>query len=235
MGRAFEFRKERKMKRWGKMAKTFTRIGKDIVMAVKAGGPNPETNARLRVVIQNGKGANMPKDRIESAIKRASSKDEKDYEEIVYEGYATHGVAILVETSTDNINRTVANVRSYFTKFNGSLGTSGSLNFVFERKAVFRISAEGLDPDEMELEFIDYGAEEIELDENEIVIYTAFEEFGAMQKVLEEKGINIISSELQRFPLSTVAVTEEQRAEIDKLIDKMDEDDDVNEVYHNMA
>ena len=177
----------------------------------------------------------MPKDRIESAIKRASSKDEKDYEEIVYEGYAPHGVAILVETSTDNINRTVANVRSYFTKFNGSLGTSGSLNFVFERKAVFRISAEGLDPDEMELEFIDYGAEEIELDENEIVIYTAFEEFGAMQKVLEEKGINIISSELQRFPLSTVAVTDEQRAEIDKLIDKMDEDDDVNEVYHNMA
>ncbi len=235
MGRAFEFRKERKMKRWGKMAKTFTRIGKDIVMAVKAGGPNPETNARLRVVIQNGKGANMPKDRIESAIKRASSKDEKDYEEIVYEGYAPYGVAILVETSTDNINRTVANVRSYFAKYNGSLGTTGSLNFVFERKAVFRISAEGIDPDEIELELIDFGAEEIEVDENEIVIYTAFEEFGHMQKILEEKGINIISSELQRFPLSTVEVTDEQRAEIDKLIDRMDEDDDVNEVYHNMG
>lgn len=223
------------MKRWGNMARVFTRIGRDIVIAVKAGGPDPSHNAKLRVVMQNAKGANMPKDRVEAAIKRASSKDEKDYEEIVYEGYAPYGVAILVETSTDNINRTVANVRSYFTKFNGSLGTSGSLNFVFERKAVFRISAEGLDPDEMELEFIDYGAEEIELDENEIIIYTAFEEFGAMQKVLEEKGINIISSELQRFPLSTVEVTEEQRAEIDKLIDKMDEDDDVNEVYHNMA
>jgi YebC/PmpR family DNA-binding regulatory protein len=235
MGRAFEFRKERKMKRWGKMAKTFTRIGKDIVMAVKAAGPNPETNSRLRVVIQNAKGANMPKDRIEAAIKRASNKDEKDYEEIIYEGYAPHGVAILVETSTDNINRTVAAVRSYFTKYNGSLGTSGSLSFVFERKAVFRINGENIDPEELELELIDFGAEEIEVDENEIIVYTAFEDFGKMQKVLEEKNIHVISSDLQRFPLSTVEVTEEQRAEIEKLIDRMDEDDDVNEVYHNMA
>ena len=221
--------------RWDRMAKQFTRIGKEIVIAVKASGTDPNTNPALRRCMQNAKSVNMPKDRVEAAIKRALGKEMANYDEILYEGYGPHGVAILVETSTDNINRTVANVRSYFTKFNGSLGTSGSLNFVFERKAVFRISAEGLDPDEMELEFIDYGAEEIELDENEIVIYTAFEEFGAMQKVLEEKGINIISSELQRFPLSTVAVTEEQRAEIDKLIDKMDEDDDVNEVYHNMA
>lgn len=235
MGRAFEFRKERKLKRWGKMAKTFTRIGKDIVIAVKAGGPNPETNARLRVIIQNAKGANMPKDRIESAIKRASSKDEKDYEEIVYEGYAPYGVAVLAETSTDNINRTVANVRSYFTKCNGSLGTSGSLNFIFERKAVFRINAEGINPEELELELIDYGAEEIELDENEIVVYTAFENFGVLQKVLEDKKLNVISSELQRFPLTTVDVTSEQRAEIQKLIDKLEEDDDVNEVYHNMS
>ena len=165
MGRAFEFRKGRKMKRWSAMAKAFTRIGKDIVIAVKEGGPHPETNSRLRTAIQNAKAVNMPKDRVDAAIKRASDKSMANYEEIVYEGYAPHGVAILVETSTDNINRTVANVRSYFTKFNGSLGTSGSLNFVFERKAVFRISAEGLDPDEMELEFIDYGAEEIELDE----------------------------------------------------------------------
>lgn len=223
------------MKRWGKMAKTFTRIGKDIVMAVKAAGPNPETNSRLRVVIQNAKGANMPKDRIEAAIKRASNKDEKDYEEIIYEGYAPHGVAILVETSTDNINRTVAAVRSYFTKYNGSLGTSGSLSFVFERKAVFRINGENIDPEELELELIDFGAEEIEVDENEIIVYTAFEDFGKMQKVLEEKNIHVISSDLQRFPLSTVEVTEEQRAEIEKLIDRMDEDDDVNEVYHNMA
>ena len=235
MGRIFEVRKATMFKRFDRMAKQFTRIGKEIVIAVKASGPNPDDNPALRRCYQNARSVGMPKDRVEAAIKRAMGKDTSNYEEILYEGYAPHGVAILVETSTDNINRTVANVRSYFTKFNGSLGTSGSLNFVFERKAVFRISAEGLDPDEMELEFIDYGAEEIELDENEIVIYTAFEEFGSMQKVLEEKGINIISSELQRFPLSTVEVTEEQRAEIDKLIDKMDEDDDVNEVYHNMA
>ncbi len=217
------------------MAKTFTRIGKDLVMAVKSGGPNPETNAKLRVIIQNAKGANMPKDRIEAAIKRASSKDEKDYEEIVYEGYAPYGVAILAETSTDNINRTVSNVRSYFTKYNGSLGTSGSLNFIFERKAVFHINGEDLNAEELELELIDSGAEEIEVDENEIIVYTAFEDFGKMQKALEDKGLNIISSELQRFPLSTVEVTEEQRVEIEKLIDRLEEDDDVNEVYHNMA
>jgi YebC/PmpR family DNA-binding regulatory protein len=215
---------------------TFTKLAREITVAAKAGGGDPGMNPRLRVAVEKAKAASLPKDNIERAIKKGTGELEGgNYEEIVYEGYAPHGVAILVETSTDNINRTVANVRSYFTKFNGSLGTSGSLNFVFERKAVFRISAEGLNPDEMELEFIDYGAEEIELDENEIVIYTAFEEFGSMQKVLEEKGINIISSELQRFPLSTVEVTDEQRAEIDKLIDKMDEDDDVNEVYHNMA
>lgn len=235
MGRAFEFRKVRKLKRWGKMAKTFTRLGKDIVIAVKAGGPDPDTNARLRVVMQNAKGANMPKDRVEAAIKRATSRDEKNYEEVVYEGYAQHGVAILVETSTDNINRTVANVRSYFNKTDGTLGTTGSLKFVFERKAVFRINGEGLDPEELELELIDSGAEEIETDEGEIIVYTAFEDFGRMQKALEERGLNVISSDLQRFPLSHVEVTPEQRADVEKLIDKLDEDDDVNEVYHNMA
>lgn len=235
MGRAFEFRKERKFKRWGKMAKTFTRLGKDIVIAVKAGGPDPDTNTRLRVVMQNAKGANMPKDRVEAAIKRATSRDEKNYEEVVYEGYAPHGVAILIETSTDNINRTVANIRSYFSKSHGSLGTSGSLSFVFERKAVFRINGEGLNAEDLELELIDFGAEEIETDENEIIVYTAFEDFGRMQKALEERGMNVISSDLQRFPLSTVEVTPEQRADVEKLIERLDEDDDVNEVYHNMA
>ncbi len=234
MGRAFEARKQSKMKRWGAMAKAFTRIGKDIVMAVKTGGANPDTNSKLRVVIQNAKGVNMPKDRIEAAIKRATDKDTSSYEEIVYEGYAPYGVAVLVETSTDNINRTVGGVRSYFTKAGGSLGTSGMLSFIFERKAVFRVNAEGLNIEDLELELIDYGADEIEQDENEIVIFTEFEDFGRMQKALEEKGLNIISSDFERFPLSYAKVTKEQEAEVMKMIDKMEEDDDVNTVYHNM-
>jgi YebC/PmpR family DNA-binding regulatory protein len=229
MGRAFEARKQSKMKRWGAMAKAFTRIGKDIVMAVKTGGPNPDTNSKLRVVIQNAKGVNMPKDRIDAAIKRASDKDISSYEEVIYEGYAPHGVAVLVETSTDNINRTVASVRSYFTKAGGSLGTSGMLGFIFERKAVFRMLAEGLDIEELELELIDFG-----LDENEIIVYTEFEDFGRMQKALEDRKINLISSDFERFPLSYAKVTPEQEAEIQKMIDKMEEDDDVNTVYHNM-
>ncbi|SMO65588.1 YebC/PmpR family DNA-binding transcriptional regulator [Solitalea koreensis] len=235
MGRAFEARKAGKMKRWGKMAKLFTRIGKDIVIAVKAGGPNPDSNARLRVIMQNAKGANMPKDRIEAAIKRATDKDTSNYEEIVYEGYGPHKVAILVETSTDNINRTVGNVRSYITRSGGSLGTSGLLNFIFERKAVFRVAAEGQDVEELEFELIDFGAEEVFLDENEITITTEFEDFGKMQKALEEKGLNIISSEFERFVTTFKEVTPEQEAEVQKLIDKLEEDDDVNAVYHNMA
>jgi YebC/PmpR family DNA-binding regulatory protein len=234
MGRAFEARKQSKMKRWGAMAKAFTRIGKDIVMAVKTGGPNPDTNSKLRVVIQNAKGINMPKDRIDAAIKRAADKDTSSYEEVIYEGYAPHGVAILVETSTDNLNRTVASVRSYFTKSGGSLGTTGMLNFIFERKAVFRINAQGMVVEELELELIDFGAEEVEQDENEILITTAFEDFGNMQKALEEKGVHIISSGFERFPLTYMKVNAEQEAEIQKLIDKMEEDDDVNMVYHNM-
>jgi YebC/PmpR family DNA-binding regulatory protein len=234
MGRAFEARKQSKMKRWGAMAKAFTRIGKDIVMAVKTGGSNPDTNSKLRVVIQNAKGVNMPKDRIEAAIKRATDKDTSSYEEIVYEGYAPYGVAVLVETSTDNINRTVGGVRSYFTKAGGSLGTSGMLSFIFERKAVFRVNAEGVNIEDLELELIDYGADEIEQDENEIIIFTEFEDFGRMQKALEEKGLNIISSDFERFPLSFAKVTKEQEAEVMKMIDKMEEDDDVNTVYHNM-
>ncbi|WP_226389800.1 YebC/PmpR family DNA-binding transcriptional regulator [Penaeicola halotolerans] len=235
MGRAFEFRKERKFKRWSKMSKIFTRLGKEIVMAVKAGGPDPATNAKLRTVMQNAKGASMPKDRIEAAIKRASNKEEKDYEEVVYEGYAPHGIAVVVETSTDNTTRTVANIRHYFSKAGGSLGTSGSLNFLFERKAVFRFPAEGQDMEELELELIDYGLVDIDENEGEIFVYTEFEDFGNMQKALEEKGIEVTNAELQRFPVSTVEVTEEQEEEINKMIERMEEDDDVNQVFHNMA
>jgi len=233
MGRAFEFRKERKFKRWGKMAKAFTRIGKDIVMAVKAGGPDIHSNSRLRVVVQNAKGINMPKDRIEAAIKRASSKDEKNYEEVVYEGYGPHGVAVLIETSTDNINRTVGNVRSILTRNAGSLGTLGMLNFIFDRKGVFRIGSEGISAEEMELELIDYGADEIEEDEGEIIVYTAFSDFGGMQKALEEKRLNVISSDLQRFPLSFVSIKLAEEEELMKLVDKLEEDEDVNVVYTN--
>jgi YebC/PmpR family DNA-binding regulatory protein len=236
MGRAFEFRKERKMKRWSKMSKAFTKLGKEIAIAVKQGGPHPETNPRLRVAIQNAKGANMPKATVEAAIKRATSKEEKDFEEITYEGYGPHAVAIVAECATDNSTRTVANMRLYFSKGGGALGKSGSLDFIFERKGVFRLSAEGVNMEELELDLIDYGAEEIELDEeaNEIIVYTPFTEFGAMQKALEEKGISVISSEAERIPNTTVEVTPEQEEDIMKLIDRIEEDDDVQAVYHNM-
>ena len=240
MGRAFEFRKERKFKRWAKMAVQFTRLGKEIVMAVKSGGPNPETNSWLRTTMQNAKAANMPKDRVEAAIKRASNKDESNYEEIVYEGYAPHGVAILVETATDNTNRTVANVRSYFTKTGGSLGKTGSLDFIFSRKSVFRFDPAELDLEELEFELIDSGLEDLYVEEDAEgkdvgVIHTSFEDFGKMQKSLEEKGITLISAKLERVPQSTTEVTEEQAADVMKLLDKMEDDDDVQAVYHNMA
>jgi YebC/PmpR family DNA-binding regulatory protein len=234
MGRAFEFRKARKFKRWDKMSKAFTRLGKEIAMAVKESGPNPETNTRLRTAIQNAKGVNMPKDRVESAIKRASSKDEKDYQEVVYEGYGPHGVPIVVECATDNTTRTVANVRMYFTRSGGTLGKTGSLDFLFERKGVFKISAEGVDLEELELEIIDFGAEDIVEDEGEIYIYTAFTDFGAMQKGLEEKGIEVISAELQRIPNTTVELPEDQEEEVLNLIEKFEEDDDVQAVFHNL-
>lgn len=240
MGRAFEFRKERKFKRWAKMAIQFTRLGKEIVMAVKAGGPNPDTNSALRTAMQNAKAVNMPKDRVEAAIKRASNKDEKDYEEIVYEGYAQHGVAVLVETATDNTNRTVANVRSYFTKTNGTLGKTGSLDFIFSRKAVFRFEPGDQDLEELELELIDAGLEDLYVEEDEsgndvAVIHTAFEEFGKMQKALEALNIEVKSAKLERIALSTTEVDEEQAADVLKLIDKLEDDDDVQAVYHNMA
>jgi len=235
MGRAFEFRKERKFKRWAKMSKVFTKLGKEIVMAVKAGGPDPDSNAKLRTIIQNAKGAQMPKDRIEAAIKRATNKDEKDYEEIVYEGYGPHGIAVIVETSTDNTNRTVANVRSYFTKFGGSLGTSGSVSFMFDHKAVFRFAQGDWDMEELELELIDFGLTDIDENEGELFVYTEFGDFGTMQKALEEKGIEVISADFQRFPTTLVELNDEQEEIINKLIDKLEEDDDVNNVYTNMA
>jgi YebC/PmpR family DNA-binding regulatory protein len=234
MGRAFEFRRARKEKRWGQMAKTFTKMGKEIAMAVKQSGPDPELNSRLRVAIQNAKGANMPKDRIDAAIKRASSKDEKDYEEVIYEGYAPHGIAILVECATDNTTRTVANVRMYFTRSGGTLGKTGSLEFLFDRLGIFRFPAEGINLEDIELDLIDAGAEEIEQEENEIVITTDFSAFGAMQKLLEEKGITVTSAELVRIPKNTVELTPEQQEEINKIVEKFEEDEDVQNVFHNM-
>lgn len=234
MGRAFEFRKERKMKRWGRMARQFTVLGKQLTMASKQGGPDPETNSRLRVLIQNAKNAGMLKDKVEAAIKRAHSKDEKDFEEVVYEGYGPHGIAILVECATDNINRTVASVRSYFTRAGGTLGKTGSLDFIFERKSVFKIPAEGNNIEDLELELIDFGAEEMFEDEGSIFIYTGFSDFGAMQKALEERNIEIQSAEVQRFPTSLTELTPEQQKEIHTLIEKFEEDDDIQAVYHNM-
>jgi YebC/PmpR family DNA-binding regulatory protein len=217
------------------MSKTFTKIGREIAISVKQGGGDPATNPRLRTAIQNAKGANMPKDRVESAIKRATSKEAEDFQEVIYQGYAPHGIALVIECATDNSTRTVANVRSYITRAGGSLGTSGSLDFMFERKGVFRLSAEGVDAEELELDLIDYGAEEINVDDGEIVIYTSFADFAGMQKALEEKGLNVISAELQRIPNTTSELSDEQAEEVEALIDKLEEDDDVQAVYHNMA
>lgn len=234
MGRAFEFRKGRKMKRWSAMAKTFTRIGKDIVMAVKEGGPNPDANSRLRAVIQNAKAANMPKDNVERAIKNASNKDTANYKEILFEGYAPHGIAILIETASDNNNRTVANIRSYFNKCNGTMGTQGSVEFMFDHTCNFRIANNGLDAEELELELIDFGAEEVFEDEDGILIYAPFGSFGALQKELESRGLEILSSGFERIPQITKELTEAQIADVEKLIEKIEEDDDVMNVYHTM-
>ncbi|HEA29531.1 MAG TPA: YebC/PmpR family DNA-binding transcriptional regulator [Leeuwenhoekiella sp.] len=234
MGRAFEFRKARKMKRWSAMSKAFTRIGKDIVMAVKEGGPDPDANSRLRAVIQNAKSVNMPKDNIERAIKRASDKSLGDYKEVLFEGYAPHGIAVLIETATDNNNRTVANIRSYFNKCDGNLGTSGSVEFMFDHTCNFRIPAENLDPEEVELEFIDYGAEEVFEDEDGILIYGPFESFGAIQHALEEKDIEILSSGFERIPQVTKPLSPEDAEDVEKLLEKLEEDDDVQNVYHSM-
>lgn len=235
MGRAFEYRKARKLKRWGNMSRTFTRIGKEITIAAKAGGPDPDTNPRLRVLMQNAKAANMPKDTVERAIKKATDKDAGDYKEIVYEGYGPYGIAIVVEAATDNNTRTVANVRSYFNKHGGTLGTQGSLSFLFEHKSVFKIRPkDGVSIEDLELELIDYGVDEVEPDEEEIVLYGAFEEFANIQKYLEESGFEIISAEFERIPNDLKEVTPEQRVQLDKLLEKFEEDEDVQNVFHNM-
>ena len=234
MGRAFEFRKAKKMKRWSAMAKTFTRIGKDIVMAVKEGGADPVNNSRLRAVIQNAKAANMPKDNVERAIKKASDKNTENYKEILFEGYAPHGIAILVETATNNNNRTVANIRSYFNKCNGNLSTSGSVEFMFDRSCNFRILAEGVDVEELELEFIDFGVEEVFGDEDGILFYAPFENFGVIQKEFESRSIKILSSGFDRIPKTSKQLTADQQEEVLELIEKIQEDDDVQNVYHAM-
>ena len=234
MGRAFEFRKARKMKRWSAMSKAFTRIGKDIVIAVKEGGPDPDSNSKLRAVIQNAKSVNMPKDNIDRAIKRASDKSLKNYKEILFEGYAPYGVAILVETATDNNTRTVANIRSYFNKCNGNLGTSGSVIFMFDHTCNFRIEKQNIDIENLEFDLIDFGVEEVFEDEDGILIYGAFDSFGEIQKALESKEIQIISSGFDRIPNNLKNVNEEQRLEIEKLLEKIENDDDVQNVFHNM-
>ena len=234
MGRAFEYRKARKLKRWGNMSRTFTRIGKEITMAVKAGGPDPDMNPRLRVLMQNAKAANMPKDTVERAIKKATDKDAGDYKEIIYEGYGPHGIAIVVETATDNNQRTVANVRSYFNKHGGSLGTQGSLSFLFDHKSVFHVKpAADTDQEELELNLMDFEAE-LEPDEEEWVIYGAFDQFAALQKFLEENGLEIVSAEFERIPNDYKEVTPEQREAIEKLLEKFEDDEDVQNVFHNM-
>ena len=235
MGRIFEVRKSTMFARWDKMAKNFTRIGKEIAIAVKAGGPDPDSNPTLRRCFTNARGVGMPKDRVEAAIKRAMGKDMTNYEEVVYEGYAPHGIAVLVETATDNPTRTVANVRMHFRKGDGSLGTSGSVAFTFNRVGEFKIKNEGLNMEELELELIDHGLEEIgEDEEGNIILRTPFEEFGTMSKALEDKKITPITAELTRIPTTTVELSEEQAKDVLELVDKLEQDEDVQKVYHNL-
>ena len=235
MGRAFEYRKARKMKRWGNMARVFTKLGKEITIAAKEGGPDVETNPRLRILVQTAKKENMPKENVERAIKKATSKDYTDYKEMNYEGYGPYGIAIFVETATDNTTRTVANVRSYFNKHGGSLGTSGSLEFLFQHKCVFHIvKKDDMDLESLELELIDYGVDELQEDENEIILYGDFSENSNIQKYLEDAGYEIASAEFVRIPNDTKEVTAEQREQIEKLIERIEEDEDVQNVFHNM-
>jgi YebC/PmpR family DNA-binding regulatory protein len=235
MGRAFEFRKARKMKRWSAMSKTFSRIGKEITMAAKEGGGNPDHNLRLRAAMQNAKASSMPKDNVERAIKKATDKNLGAYKEIVYEGYGPHGIAILVETATDNHTRTVANVRSYFNKCDGSLGTSGSVEFLFERKCHFKIEKGELDAEELEFELIDCGAEEVFEDGENIMIYGNFPDFGNIQKGLDDQNIEVVESGFERIPLNTKELNEEEQKDLDKLLEKLEEDDDVQNVYHTIG
>lgn len=236
MGRAFEFRKARKMKRWGNMARVFTKIGKEIEIAVKAGGPDPASNTRLRVLIQNAKSENMPKENVERAIKRAISKDTADYKEFVYEGYAPHGIAVIVETATDNTNRTVASVRMHFNKCGGSLGNSGSVGFMFEHKCTFRFNVPAeVDADELELEMIDLGVDEFDVEEGVVTVFAPYESFGAIQHWLDEKNYEIVSGEAVRIPTDTKELTDTEREDVEKLIERLEEDEDVSNVYTTMA
>jgi YebC/PmpR family DNA-binding regulatory protein len=235
MGRVFEKRKHKMFARFDKMAKAFTRIGKDIAIAVKQNGPLPENNPKLRMCIQNAKGVNMPKDRVDAAIRRASSKEEKDFQEVIYEGYAPHGVALVVECATDNPTRTVANIRLHFSKNGGSMGNSGSVVFLFEHKGVFKFAADKLNLDELELDLIDAGAEDIQREEDETIIYTKFSEFGHMLKFLEARNLEAKSSELQYIPTTTKELSEPEQDEVLKCIDALESDDDVQNVYHNLA
>lgn len=236
MGRIFEVRKSTMFARYDRMAKQFSRIGKEIAIAVKKGGPDANNNPMLRRIMQNAKSVNMPKDRVEAAIKNALGKDTSNYEEVLYEGYAPHGIALLVVTATDNTTRTVANVRSHFNKGGGALGNSGSVGFLFKHLGVFKLKPEGINMDDMELELIDYGLEEVGEDsEGNIIIRCTFTDFGNMQKALEEKGITPISSELEWLPLNTVEISEEQSEDVFKLIERVEQDDDVQHVFHNMA
>lgn len=235
MGRAFEYRKEKKFKRWGAMAKAFTRIGKEIAISVKLGGPSPDTNARLRQAIINAKGANMPKANVEAAIKKASSKDTTNYEEVTYEGYGPHGVAIVVDTQTDNTTRTVANLRTIFNKLNGAMGTQGSVEYMFQKKAVFKFPKGNHNLEELEFELIDHGLSELQSDEDTIIAYADFVDFGKLSKALEEKGIEVTESTYEKIPdFYKEGLTDEQAEEVIKLIDRLEEDDDVSLVFHNM-
>jgi YebC/PmpR family DNA-binding regulatory protein len=234
MGRAFEFRKARKMKRWSNMSKTFTRIGREIIIAVKESGPDTSSNSRLRAIIQNAKAANMPKDNIERAIKKASEKSSENFKEVLLEGYAPHGIAILVEAATDNNNRTVANIRSYFNKCDGSLATSGSVDFLFDHLCFFQIKDQGIDIEELELDLIDFGVIELSKLENEISITARFEDFGSIQKELERRGFEISSSEFEREAKINKTLTEDERLKVERLINMIDEDEDVQNVYHDM-
>jgi YebC/PmpR family DNA-binding regulatory protein len=240
MGRIFETRKHTMFARWDRMAKAFTRIGKEIVIAVKAGGPDPDGNPRLRRVIQNARSVNMPKDKIESAIKRAAGKDAADYQEIVYEGYAAHGVALLIEAATDNVTRTVANVRNHLSKNDGNLGATGSVSFLFKRMGVFRLDPTGVDQEELELDLIDEGLEELgesigEKGEPQIMIRCAFTDFGRLQKALEDRGIKPISAESEYIPVTPVELPDEKAKDVLKLVDTLEQDDDVQKVFHNLA
>ncbi|MBS1507848.1 MAG: YebC/PmpR family DNA-binding transcriptional regulator [Bacteroidetes bacterium] len=235
MGRIFEKRKHKMFARFDKMAKAFTRIGKDIAIAVKQAGPNPDNNPKLRMAIQNAKGVNMPKDRVDAAIKRASSKEEKDFQEVIYEGYAPHGVPVIVECATDNPTRTVANIRLHFSKNDGNMGNSGSVAFLFERKGVFKFDPAKLNLEELELDLIDAGAEDIQQDEEEITIYTKFTEFGHFLKFLESRKLDAKSSGLQYIPNATKELSEAEQDDVLKCIAAIEEDDDVQNVYHNLA